>query len=158
MYMTYDIVGSYCIRHRMYHTWRMLSYVNKHYRMPDIRCRTCFGGAVPAVSKEPDPLPTAKVNGVCLSYSKVFIFSLATSKTVSETRLFSHPKKGLWLRLIGIASGPANCADRLWVCQRASQYQSWSRMTVFRCYPRGWRRGNDGTYPLKPASPRTDFA
>ena len=43
-------------------------------------------GAVPAVSKEPDPLPTAKANGLCLSYSKVFIFSLATSKTVSETR------------------------------------------------------------------------
>ena len=42
-------------------------------------------GAVPAVSKEPDPLPTAKANGLCLSYSKVFIFSLATSKTVSET-------------------------------------------------------------------------
>jgi hypothetical protein len=53
--------------------------------MPDVRCRTCFGGAVPAVSKEPDPLPTAKANGLCLSYSKVFIFSLATSKTVSET-------------------------------------------------------------------------
>jgi hypothetical protein len=85
--------------------------------------------------------------------------------------VFSHPKNGLWLWLIGIAFGPANCADCLWVCQRASQYQSWTRSsrTVFRCYPRGWRRGcctcNGVTYPLKPGvvvacmgSPRTDFA
>ena len=65
-----------------------MSYVNIRYRMPDVQCRMCFGGAVrvAAVSKEPDPLPTAKANGLCLSYSKVFIFSLATSKTVSETR------------------------------------------------------------------------
>ena len=57
----------------------------------DIVCQTydvvrVLEGAVPAVSKEPDPLPTAKAKGLCLSYSKVFIFSLATSKTVSETR------------------------------------------------------------------------
>jgi hypothetical protein len=51
--------------------------------MPDVV--RVLEGAVPAVSKEPDPLPTAKANGLCLSYSKVFIFSLATSKTVSET-------------------------------------------------------------------------
>ncbi len=57
----------------------------------DIECQTYYvvcvlEGSVPAVSKEPDPLPTAKANGLCLSYSKVFIFSLATSKTVSEIR------------------------------------------------------------------------
>ena len=58
----------------------------------DIVCQTYYvvrllGGGVPAVSesKEPDPLPTAKKNGLCLSYSKVFTFSLTTSKTVSET-------------------------------------------------------------------------
>ena len=42
--------------------------------------------AVSAVLKEPDPLPTAQANERCLSDSKSFIFSLATSKTVSETR------------------------------------------------------------------------
>ena len=43
-------------------------------------------GAVSAGLKEPDPLPTAKANDCCLFYRKSFIFSLATSKTVSETR------------------------------------------------------------------------
>ncbi len=42
--------------------------------------------AVSAVLKEPDPLPTAQANEWCLSDSKSFFFSLATSKTVSETR------------------------------------------------------------------------
>jgi hypothetical protein len=56
----------------------------------DIVCQTydvvrLLEGAVPAVWKEPDPLSTAKANGLCLSYSKVFICSLTTSKTVSET-------------------------------------------------------------------------
>ncbi len=43
--------------------------------------------AVSAGLKEPDPLPTAQANELCLSDSKSFkfIFSLATSKTVSET-------------------------------------------------------------------------
>ena len=41
---------------------------------------------VSAVLKEPDPLPTAQANELCHSDSKSFIFSLATSKTVSETR------------------------------------------------------------------------
>ena len=83
MYMTYDIVGPYRIRHRMYVRCRMSTY--------DIVCQTydivcLLEVAVSAVLKEPDPLPTAKANRLCLSYSKVFIFSLATSKTVSETR------------------------------------------------------------------------
>ena len=42
--------------------------------------------AISAVLKEPDHLPKAQANERCLSYSKSFIFSLATSKTVSETR------------------------------------------------------------------------
>jgi hypothetical protein len=92
MYMTCDIVGSYHIRHvydlvciihdvlcRMLHT--MVSYARRTMSYVFLE------GAVPAVSKEsdPGPLPTAKANRLCLSYSKVFIFSLATSKTVSET-------------------------------------------------------------------------
>ena len=43
-------------------------------------------GAVSAGLKEPDPLPTAQANDCCLFYRKSFIFSLATSKTVSESR------------------------------------------------------------------------
>jgi hypothetical protein len=81
MYMTYDIVGSYCIRHRMYIRCRMSTN--------DIVCQTydvvrllegspsCFKGT---------RSPTAQANERCLSYSKSFIFSLAISKTVSETR------------------------------------------------------------------------
>ncbi len=42
--------------------------------------------AVSTGLKEPDPLPTAQANELCLSNSKSFIFSLATSKTVSETQ------------------------------------------------------------------------
>ncbi len=42
--------------------------------------------AVSTVLKEPDPLPTAQANELCLSYSKSFFFSLTTSKTVSEIR------------------------------------------------------------------------
>jgi hypothetical protein len=64
-------------------------------------------GAVPAVLKEPDPLPTAKANGLWLSYSKCFIFSLATSKTVSETRSLwcsCTLNKGCGLLSIGITS------------------------------------------------------
>ena len=57
----------------------------------DIVCQTydvvrLLEVAVSAVLKEPDPLPTAQANELCLSDSKSFIFSLATSKTVSETR------------------------------------------------------------------------
>ena len=57
----------------------------------DILCQTydvvhLLEVAVSASLKEPDPLPTAQANELCLSYSKSFIFSLATSKTVSETR------------------------------------------------------------------------
>ena len=43
-------------------------------------------GAVFSGLKELDPLPTAQANECCLFYHKSFIFSLATSKTVSETR------------------------------------------------------------------------
>ncbi len=77
--IVYDIV---CIMHDV--QCRMSTY--------DIVCGQKYDvvrlleGFVPAVSKEPDPLSTAKANGLCLSYSKVFICSLATSKTVSETR------------------------------------------------------------------------
>ncbi len=83
MYMTYDIVGPYRIRHRMYVRCRMSTY--------DIVCQTydvvrLLEVAVSAVLKEPDPLPTAQANELCLSDSQSFIFSLATSKTVSETR------------------------------------------------------------------------
>ena len=83
MYMTYDIVCSYRIRHRIYVRCRMSTY--------DIVCQTydvvrLLEVAVSAVLKEPDPLPTAQANERCLSDSKSFIFSLATSKTVSETR------------------------------------------------------------------------
>ena len=57
----------------------------------DIVCQTydvvrLLEVAVSAVLKESDPLPTAQANELCLSDSKSFIFSLATSKTVSETR------------------------------------------------------------------------
>ena len=57
----------------------------------DIVCQTydvvrLLEVAVSAVLKEPDPLPTAQANEWCLSYSKSFIFSLAASKPVSETR------------------------------------------------------------------------
>jgi hypothetical protein len=84
MYMTYDIVCSYRIRHRMYVRCRMSTY-------DTIVCQTydvvrLLEVVVSAVLKEPDPLPTAQANERCLSYSKSFIFSLATSKTVSETR------------------------------------------------------------------------
>ena len=83
MYMTYDIVCTYRIRHRMYIRCRMSTY--------DIVCLTydvvrLLEVVVSAVLKEPDPLPTAQANERCLSDSKSFIFSLATSMTVSETR------------------------------------------------------------------------
>ncbi len=83
MYMTYDIVCSNRIRHRMYVLCRMSTY--------DIVCLTydvvrLLEVAVSAVLKEPDPLPAAQANELCLSDSNSFIFSLATSKTVSETR------------------------------------------------------------------------
>ncbi len=92
MYMTYDIVGPYRIRYRMYVRCRMSTY--------DIVCQTydvvrLLEVAVSAVLKEPDPLPTAQANERCLSDSQSFIFSLATSKTVSETRSlwYSHTLK-----------------------------------------------------------------
>jgi hypothetical protein len=66
-----------------------------------VRCRHCMSTydivcqtydvvrllevAVSAVLKEPDPLPAAQANELCLSYSKSFFFRLTTSKTVSET-------------------------------------------------------------------------
>ncbi len=62
-------------------------------------------GAAPTVLKEPDPLPTAKANGLCLPYSKRFIFSFTTSKRVSETLSLwcsRTLKKKLWLLSIGI--------------------------------------------------------
>ncbi len=67
----------------MYVLCRMSTY--------DIVCQTndvvrLLEVAVSAVLKEPDPLLTAQANELCLSDSKSFIFSLATSKTVSETR------------------------------------------------------------------------
>ena len=40
----------------------------------------------PSCLKGTRSLSTAKANGLCLTYSKVFICSLATSKTASETR------------------------------------------------------------------------
>ena len=77
------------IRYRMFISYttsyvRTMSHVNIRYRMSDVRC--LLEVAVSAVLKEPDPLPTAQANERCLSDSKSFIFSLATSKTVSETR------------------------------------------------------------------------
>ena len=60
-------------------------------------------GAVSAGLKEPDALPTAQANDCCLFYRKSFIFSLATSKTVSETRPGGVPAR-LWLRSTGMAS------------------------------------------------------
>ncbi len=83
MYMTYDIVCSYRIRHRMYIRCRMSTY--------DIVCLTydvvrLLEVVVSAVLKQADPLPTAHANDLCHSHSKSFIFSLATSMTVSETR------------------------------------------------------------------------
>jgi hypothetical protein len=69
---------------------RTMSHVNIRYRMSDVRCRTSvvrlLEVAVSAVLKEPDPLPIAQANERCLSDNQSFIFSLATSKTVSETR------------------------------------------------------------------------
>jgi hypothetical protein len=76
----------------------------------NIVCQTYYvihvlEGAVPAVSKEPDPLPTAKANGLCLSYSKVFIFCNKQDRVRNTVFVvFLHPKKGLWLLSIGIAS------------------------------------------------------
>ncbi len=76
MYMTYDIVCSYRIIVCTY----------------DVACQTYnvvgllrLEVAVSSGLKEQDPLPTAQANELCLSNSKSFIFSLATSKTVSET-------------------------------------------------------------------------
>ena len=65
-------------------------YVRCRMSTYDIVCQTydvvrLLEVAVSAVLKEPDPLPTAQANERCLSYSKSFMFSLATSKTVSET-------------------------------------------------------------------------
>ncbi len=54
--------------------------------MLDVRCRTSSGGGRFRYFKAPYPLPTAQANELCLSDSQSFIFSLATSKTVSETR------------------------------------------------------------------------
>ena len=66
-------------------------YVRCRMSTYDIVCQTydvvrLLEVAVSAVLKEPDPLPTAQANEWCLSDSKSFIFSPATSKTVSETR------------------------------------------------------------------------
>ncbi len=87
-----------------------MSYVNIQYRMPDVRCRTSFGGGFPSCFKGTRSPAHSKANGLCLSYSNRFIFSLATSITVSETRSL-HPKKGLWLLSIGLASGPAKLSQ-----------------------------------------------
>jgi hypothetical protein len=82
MYMTYDIAGPYRIRHHLYVQCRMSTY--------DIVCQTydvvrLLEVAVSAVLKEPDPLPAAQANELCLSYSKSFFFSLTTSLTTSKT-------------------------------------------------------------------------
>jgi hypothetical protein len=53
-------------------------------RMSDVQCRMSSGGGRFRGLKEPDPLPTAQANELCLSDSKSFIFSLATSKTVQK--------------------------------------------------------------------------
>jgi hypothetical protein len=104
MYMTYDIVGPYRIRHRKYVRCRMSTY--------DSVCQTydvvrLLEVAVPAVLKEPDPLPTALANELCLSHSKSFFFKPHNKQdSVRNTVfvVFSHPKTWLWLRSTGITS------------------------------------------------------
>ena len=79
MYMTYDIVGSYRIRHSMYVRCRMSTYDIVYQTYDIVRL---IEGAVSAGLKEPDALPTAQANDCCLFYRKSFIFSIETSKTV----------------------------------------------------------------------------
>jgi hypothetical protein len=78
------------IRHRRFISYttsyvHTMSHVNIRYRMSDVRCRTSSRGGRFRCFKGIKSLPTAQANERCLSYSKSFIFSLATSKTVSAT-------------------------------------------------------------------------
>jgi hypothetical protein len=153
MYMTYDIVCSYRIRHRMYIRCRMSTY--------DIVCLTydvvrLLEVVVSAVLKQADPLPTAHANDLCHSDSKSFIFSLATSMTVSETR-------SLWCSSTLKTALVAVHRHRLLTSQVCRlplcMSESFTAPILvlqdnFRCHPRGWRRGcytcYGCTYPLKP--------
>ena len=100
-------------------------------------------GAVFAGLKEPDPLPTAQANECCLFYRKSFICSLATSKTVSETRSGGVPAP-LNMAVVEVhrhclltsqlCRPPLGLSESLSVPILVLQYS-------FQCHPRGWRRG-----------------
>jgi hypothetical protein len=121
MYMTYDIVCSYRIRHRMY----------VRCRMSDVQCRTSSqagggsfrwfeGTGSPAHGKGKWAVPFRQQE---LHFKPCNKPQDSVRNTVFVTVVFSHPKKRLWLRSTGIDSWPAKCTDCLWVCQRASQHQ-----------------------------------
>ena len=111
---------------------------------------------VSAVLKQPDPLPTAHANDLCHSHSKSFIFSLATSMTVSETR-------SLWCSSTlknGPGCGPQASPPDQPSVQTASGYVRQLHSTnlgaagQFSLPPKGLEEGcctcNGCTYPLKP--------
>jgi hypothetical protein len=142
MYMTYDIVCSYLIRHCMYARCRMSTY--------DIVCQTYNVVRLPSLEVAvsavlADPLPTAQANERCLSDSRCrsFIFSFATSKTVSETRT-------LWFSRT-LKKGCGCCPQASPPDQRSVHTTSGSVRELhstnlgaagqfFHCHPRGWRR------------------
>ncbi len=136
-------------------------YVRCRMSTYDIVCQTydvvrLLEVVVSAVLKEPDPLPTAQANELCLSNSKSFIFSLATSNTVSETL-------SLWCSSTLKTALVAVHRHRLLTSQVCRPPLCMSESFTapilvlqdnFRCHPRGWRRGcytcYGCTYPLKP--------
>ena len=139
-------------------------YVRCRMSTYDIVCQTydvvrLLEVVVSAVLKEPDPLPTAQANERCLSDSQSFIFSLATSKTVSETR-------SLWCSCI-LENGCVCCPQASPPDQPTVQTASGSvrelhstnfgaagQFFVATMPPKGLEEGcctcNGCTYPLKP--------